>query len=260
MGFLEDFGKAVGDGFQATADAVGKFGNDAASAVDQATRNSIALAGSGVSAGGKVFGPLADMFGKDPAAFVLGLAKKTSSQSRTLLRRVASRTGKLSYTFPTPSGTRKVTATPDSKADANQIALTLALCALDSPATMQEEAGRMATGLPVKPRGLTGYTVYPLGLAGSPRGLFGIDDALILGIAVPILAAIAGTVLPTLISAASNVVQTVLGGGGPSAEEQAAAAKAKADAAKKKQMTTIAIVAAVVLLGGGVAYVSMRKK
>jgi len=256
MGILEDLQKFGDD----VVDGITKFGSDAQSALDQATRNTISLAGSGVNAGGKIFGPVADMFGSDPTAFVLNVAKKTRTTARQLLIRVAERTGKLSYEFPTPQGQRKVTAKPPSNASANQIALTLALCALDSPATMQEEAGRMATGLPVKPRGLSGYTVYPLGLQGSPRGLFGIDDALILGIIVPIIAAIAAAVLPGLISAASGVIQSITGGGQDKEAEAAAAAAQAAAAEEQNTMITVAVVAFVVLLGGGVIFAATRKK
>lgn len=260
--FLQDLEKSAQGAIRTGVDAVQNLGKDAAAAVDAATKNTAALAGSGVSAAGKITGPIADMFGSDPHSFLLNVASKLKKRSRELCLRVADRTGKLSYVFSTAQGQRKVTAKPPSNADANQIALTLALAALDAPATMIEESGRMANGLPVKERGLAGFTVFPHALSGGgqERGLFGIDDAILLTIIVPIIAQIAAVVLPTLISAASNVIKQVTTPAGPSPEQQAAAAAAAADEEKKKSMVTIAVVAAVVLLGGAGIFVAMRKK
>lgn len=265
--FLEDFGKSVSDavggavkGVEGAFDSVVHAGNDAAHAVDQATKNTLQFAGSGINSAGKVVGPVADMFGSDPLAFVMNVAKQTSKASGELLRRVAKRTGKLSYTFPTLQGDRKVAASPPTNASVAQIALTLALCALDAPATMQEEAGRMANGLPVKPRGLSGYTVFPLSLQGSPRGIFGIDDAIVLGIITPILAAIAAAILPGLIAAASGVI-TALTGGNKETPEAAAAAAAQQKAAETQHtLITVGVVVGVLVLGGGAIYMAVRHK
>lgn len=272
MGFLEDLQRAGNDAVNSVVHA----GQDAASALDQATRNTAALAGSGVNSHGQITGPLAEIFGKDPFAFVLNVASKTRKTARELLIRTAQRTGRLDYTFDTPKGKRKISAKPASNANSNQIALTLVLASLDAPATMVEEAGRMANGLPAKPRGLSGYTVYPLhfptgaafaaeerGLVtdeSSARGIFGIDDAVILGIVVPIIAAIAAAVLPGLISAAGGIIKQVTGGGGPTPEQQAAAAAAAAAEEKKKTTITIVVVGVVLVIGAGAVYMAMRKK
>lgn len=272
MGFLEDLGKFSGD----VVDGVGKFGQDvltgaekfgqdAAHAVDQATRNTAQLAGSGVNAAGQITGPLGDMLGKDPQAFILNLTRKLKTDVRDLLKRVATRTGRISYEFPTIQGNRKIAASPASNADVPTLALMLALAAIDAPATMVEESGRQSAGLPVKPRGLTGYTVFPVGMssgASGERGLFGIDDALLLAAAVPILIAIATAVLPGLISAVGTIVNSVIKGdqSKATAETQQAEAAAVAAEEKKKTTTTIAIVAAVVILGGGGLYLVLRKK
>lgn len=267
MGFLEDLAKAGNDALQ----SVSNFGQDAAAAVDQAVRNTATLAGSGFN-GKSITGPLADVFGSDPQAFIISVANKTRKASRELCVRVAERTQKLNYTFPTPRGQRKVTTKPPSNANPNQIALTLVLAAMDAPATMVEEAGRMANGLGVKERGLMGYTVYPInlprGLNGidgdddhiRERGFFGLDDAALLALIVPIIGAIAAAVLPGLIAAAGSVVKAVTGGGGPTPEQQAQqAAAAKAEETKKTTIT-IAVVVVVVLVGGIAVFVATRKK
>lgn len=246
-------------------DAVANVGNDAAEAIDRATRNTAALAGSGFN-GREVIGPLGDKLGRDPGTFVLNLARETRATARKLCERVAERTQRLSYTVQTPKGPRKIAAKPPSKANATQIALTLVLAAMDAPAVMAEEAGRMANGLPVKERGLTGYTIYPFGLNASPtdgekqRGLFGIDDAALLAIVVPILVAIAANVLPLLISAASNVLSDLTQPKGPSPEEQQAAQKAQEEKEQQSMMITIAVVAGVVLVGAGAIFFVIRKK
>lgn len=254
---LESFGQGV-------ATDVQNFGHDAQSALDQATRNTASLAGSGVNAAGQIIGPLGDKFGHDPAQFVLHATREVSGAVRGLLKRVAARTGKVSYVFPTPQGTRKVTATPGSSASANQLALTLVLAMIDSPATAVEEAGRQANGFPVKPRGLMGFTVFPHTLGGGggdrERGLFGIDDAVLLSILLPIIAGIAVKVLPTLIQAASGVLQNVTSGGQPSAADQAKAAAAKQQADQQNTMVIVGVVVVVVLLGGGAIFLATRKK
>lgn len=263
MGFLEDLQKFGNDAVNSVVHA----GQDAATALNQATRNTATLAGSGVNQSGQITGPLADMFGKDPFSFVLNVANKTRKTARELLVRTATRTQRLEYTFDTPKGKRKIAAKPPSNANANQIALTLVLASLDAPATMVEEAGRMATGQPVKDRGLMGYSVYPITLPRSSpegdeseRGIFGIDDAAILAIVVPIIAAIATAVLPGLISAAGGIIKQVTGGGGPTPEQQAAAAAAAKADEQKKTFITVGVVGAVVLIGGVAIYMAMRKK
>ncbi len=246
------------------------LGSDAQAAVNKALSNTAQLAGSGVNAQGKIFGPIAEQFGHDPQAFVLNVAKATSKTAAKLLQRVADRNGKLSYTFDTPHGKRKVTAKPPTSAPANQIALTLALASMDAPATMIEEAGRMSAGLPVKERGLSGFTVFPVAMSGGraltggeggaqERGLFLVDDAAILAIVVPIIGAIAVAVLPGLIAAAGSIVQGIIAPG-PSKEQQVAAAK---DAEKQQQqqtMVTVGVVAGIVLVTGVGIFLAVRHK
>jgi len=278
---LQQFATNVQNGLNTAehdvGNAIGSAVHSAQSAVDTATRATAALAGSGVNNKGQITGPLADAFGSDPHSFILNLARQAKSNAIALCTRVADRTGKASYSFPTTSGTRSVTARPTSSADPNQVALTLVLVAIDAPATMIEEAGRMANGLPVKPRGLMGYTHFPMSIAGVPRGLFGIDDAALLAIVAPIIIAIATAVLPGLIGAAGNVVKAVASGqvkspgdliaaitGGETdsqkAADAAAAAAAAAAAQKQKTMITVGVIAAIVLFGGGGIYLAMRKK
>lgn len=286
MGILDpltDLEKNVSNGIntavQDVGNAIGSAEHSAQNAVDQATRATAALAGSGVNAKGQITGPLAESLGADPHQFILNLSRQVKAKAQALVVRVADRTGKATYTFAVPGGgaARSVSARPPSSADPTTIALTLVLAAIDAPATMVEEAGRQANGLPVKPRGLMGFTHYPMSIAGVPRGLFGIDDAALLAIAVPIIIAIASAVLPGLIGAASNVVKAVASGaikspgdliaaitGGQTADQTAAAAAAAAAAAdaenKKKTMITIGVIGAIVIFGGAGVYLAMRKK
>lgn len=278
---LSDLAKNVQSGVNTVVHDVGNAvtsaQHSAQGAVEAATRATAQLAGSGVNAAGHITGPLADAFGSDPHQFILNLARKTKAASQRLLLRVADRTGKATYTFNTASGARSVTARPAASADANVIALTLCLAALDAPATMIEEAGRAANGLPVKPRGLMGFTHFPISTGGVPRGLFGIDDAALLAIVVPIIAAIAAAVLPGLIGAAGNVVKAVASGsihsvgdvlaavtGGQTSDQTAAAAAAAAAAAdaanKQKIMITVGVLGAVLIFGGAGIYLAMRKR
>lgn len=244
---------------------VQNFGVDAAAAVDRATRNTLEFAGSGVNASGQIIGPIAERFGTDPGQFVLNVARETRSRSIELLRRVAQRTGKLKYEFPTPQGKRTVTAVPNASAPANQVALTLVLCAIDAPGTMTEESGRMSAGLPVKERGLAGFNVYPQypSAALRDRGFLGFDDAAVLAVVVPIIIAIAVKVLPLLISAASNAIAEATK---PQVtpEQAAAQQQAEAEAAEKEKQTqtlkTVAIVSAIVLVLGGGVYLMVRRK
>ncbi len=261
--FLEDLSKLGSSAVRSGVDGVTHLGQDAQAVVDTATRSTQALAGSGVNSAGQVIGPAAEMFGSDPHTFILNVAGKMRATARTLCVRVAERTGKLSYTFPTAAGQRKVSAKPASNANANTIALTLALAAQDAPATMIEESGRMATGQPVKERGLSGFTFTPLSLSGASgdkeRGLFGIDDAVLLSIVVPIIAAIAVKVLPALIAAAGNIINQVTNPG-PTPEAQAAAAQAAQQADQQKTMVTVGVVVGVVVIGGIAIFAVMRKK
>lgn len=242
-------------------------GHDAQAALDKATAITHQLAGSGVNHAGQVIGPLGDMFGHDPTEFALNAAKQTRHELNALLRRVAERSGRVQYTFKTPQGLRKVTATPPSNANPNQLALTMALAMIADPATMIEEAGRQAAGLPVKEKGLNGFTVFPpamtaRGLGVKERGVFGVDDLAIalLPVILPIIAAIAVQVLPGLIAAAASVIQGVVD---PSSTPQAKAAAAAAQQQQQQQQTTMTVVVvAIVLLvtGTGIFFVVRHKK
>lgn len=252
MGILEDIGAGISN-----------FGHDAQAAFDQATRNTAQFAGSGFN-GSKITGPMAELLGSDPHAFILNLARKQKAGCRQLCIRIAQRNQKSFYALP---GNRKITARPPSSANANQIALTLVLAVADSPATASEEAGRMANGLGVKPRGLEGFTVFPIAMPRSQeRGLVeGIPaptpiDAAVLAIAIPIIAAIAAAVLPGLISAATGVIEKVTTPPGDSAEQKAARAEAAKAEQQKSTMTIVAIVGVVILLGGGVIYAVKHKR
>lgn len=272
-GFLTDLESAAKGAVSSVNETVSHFGHDAQLAIDQATRNTAQLAGSGFN-GHEVTGALGEMFGRDPHAFILSIVGKAKSRFRKLCIRVAERTGRLDYSFPTKSGQRRVTAKPPSSASTAQIALTVALAAIDAPATMAEEAGRAAAGLDVKERGLAGFTIIPMSLphdfiasggGAHERGLVeGIPaptptDAVV-AIAIPILIAIAIKVLPALIEGASNFIKDATAPKGPTPAEQAAAAAAQKDEEQKSTMVTVGVVGGVILLGLVGLYFATRKK
>ena len=264
MSILDDASKIASN----TLGEISNLGHDASAALNKAAQNTQQLAGSFVSAAGQVSGPLGDMFGHDPQEFMHNVSAQFKAPLRELLNRVQERTGKVAYTFNTAKGPRKVSAIVPATLAPNQIALVTCLAALDSPATMAEEAGRMAADLPVK-KGLganSGFTIFPPAASmrglGLERGVVGIDDALmaLLPLLIPIIAQIAGQILPGIIAAAGSIVQSITNPG-PTPDQVKAQQAAQAQQQQQQTMMTAGVVIAVIAVTAiGIFLVVRHKK
>lgn len=168
-------------------------------------------------ANGKLNGPLAAKYGSDPVVFFHNVVKKDVGFWTNVTNDVAARSGRSTYRVTDP-GTGKagdVPAITKTSAPFNVIAMTVCLAAVNNPALFVDAAGRRASGVGGG-RGVDDVYWWPGSMAvaqgagaGPGRGVFGADDlAAIAGIATAI-AAIAGVILPVLVSAVGFVVKVV---------------------------------------------------
>lgn len=233
---------------------------------------------------------LADALGTstDPAAFYRACFRKMSSPMRELMTRATGRLGVTHVDTPSqadPKRKHRIGLVPKASDGVDQLGLRFAMLAFKVPRgaeTLADEARRMAMGLK---RGLEGDVevdrallppMHPHAarfLEGDPaaRSLFGVDDAILLGIlaaAVPVLIALIPFMLPMLIDAGNMLFETIgssvkiPGITAPSVAEEkaaaeAAAARAAQDQSKKRNLMIAAAVLVVVL--GGVAYYRSRQ-
>jgi hypothetical protein len=150
-----------------------------------------------------VTGPLAQVFGSDPAAFIANVVSKSPSTFAALCDRLKSRTGM--STWKAPGGSITIDLAPGARANPIQIAIALCGWALKRPADFADEGQRLAFG---QPRGLEGNDAFARALGGRHV----IDPATISAIAgivsacLPIILAVAGAALPVLLSMAQSAI------------------------------------------------------
>jgi hypothetical protein len=201
VGLFEDIG-------QSASSFVASVTNDAEAFVSGAQNNVAQLLNSGVNSQGRVTGPLAEQFGSDPMEFMLNATRHFSSFLRGTCDRVAERSGQAAFAVPAPrgGGTMQVPTRVRRDDPTAKLALVVALNATERPAVLLEEVGRQQQGLPVK-RGLDGgsggYVWFPPTMPA--RGLFGIDDAVLIGSVIAIIVAIAPALIAALISVVGSV-------------------------------------------------------
>lgn len=156
-----------------------------------------------------VTGPLAAKYGKDPAQFFLNAVKDMAKPFRTLCARMKQRTGIKTFEVESKGKKGKIDSAPSASQGINVLALAVCLWCIKKPAQLVDEAGRMATGSQVG-KGLDSDTLDAKQWE-SAKGLFGVDDAILIGL-VPLVVALiglAGVVLPILIPAAGEAVKGV---------------------------------------------------
>jgi hypothetical protein len=151
----------------------------------------------------QVTGPLAGIYGSDPAAFITNVVSKAPSAFVELCSRLKSRTGLSSW--KAPGGSVTIDLTP-STSD-NPILIALAICgwALKKPGDFVDEAQRLAFG---QPRGLEGNDAFARALGGrhviDPATISAV--ASIVSAAAPIILAVATAALPVLLSMATTAI------------------------------------------------------
>lgn len=155
----------------------------------------------------QISGPMGEVFGRDPVAYCLNMAKAFPSGLRELVNRCSKRTGITSWTTQVPgaSEAKRLRMTAQSGDSPNRIALGLVAWAILRPGVMADEARRQATGLPVGPKATLDTEVVELPNSGWVTGGYKeqgepITIAMVLSVAVPILIAIATTVFPAILS------------------------------------------------------------
>lgn len=162
----------------------------------------------------------------DPAAFAIAIFKTGTNALRECLRRSCKRTGLEKITIkdadPDKRGAQKATVmlVPSSKEPFDRLAAKFAVFAMRGPAAcviLADEARRMVIGQPIGPKAKalddpgsvevlddTSFHLLP-----KAKGLFGIDDAIILGVGVPLLLAVIPFILPMLIELGKSIFDFV---------------------------------------------------
>lgn len=158
----------------------------------------------------------------DPAAFAIAIFKRGTAALRECLRRSCVRTNLSKITIkdanPDKPGAQQATVNlvPSSREPFDRLAAKFATFAMRGPAAcviLADEARRMVTGQPIGPRAKalddpgavetlddTSFHLLP-----KAKGLFGIDDAIILGVGVPLLIAVIPFILPMLLELGKGI-------------------------------------------------------
>lgn len=183
---------------------------------------------------------IVQIYGNDPAAFMVGFLRDFKTSLADVLRRTVTRTGVTVVTIddvdPLKSGkqTKKVKTSPVGSDSPLELGLRIAAMVIAGKgAVFVDEAQRKARGLPIGPK-----ASKALDEAGEPididevmsdvelqhvpagtlhRSLFGIDDAIIIGVGVPLLIALLPIIIPMLMEAGKAIFEAVSSSSAPAA-------------------------------------------
>lgn len=147
----------------------------------------------------------------DPGAFFLAAFRKMSAPLRAVANRASHRARLKSVTVqdgPRRKRIRVKIRASDSPAVA---AAKFAIVATRKPGIFADEALRFALGQPEGPRGLDEQLDPRIAGAMMPRGIFGIDDAILIGVVVPLLVSVLPTILPMIFQWGGDAFATVGG-------------------------------------------------
>lgn len=147
----------------------------------------------------------------DAGAFAMAIFRKASGPLRAVHNRAVSRSGVRAVTINDGPRRKRIRLRSPAGDTPAKLAARFAVLVARRPDLVLDEARRWVLRMPQGPRGLDGETLDPriADAAARPRHLFGIDDAILIGIAVPILVAVIPQILPMLLQWGGDAAQTI---------------------------------------------------
>lgn len=156
----------------------------------------------------------------DAGAVAMAAFRKLFGPLRRIHNRAAWRAGLRSVTVDDGPKRKRIRIHSPASDTPAKLAARFAVLASRRPDLLADEARRVVLGLKRGPRGLDEMLDPRIADAAAPRGLFGIDDAILIGVVVPLLTSLLPTLLPMIFQWGSDALGIVgPASGAPPADE-----------------------------------------